>query len=141
MSSDGPRALYHFTAKHLLPRILTEGITKGKIPMFANETTLIGLLDGYQWLTTSPAWTQEWCHPKYSSLPYDRSAVRLTVKVPDEDKLYSFEYFMKSQPLLQMSEKILGAFGDPENWRIYDGAIPVSGIQKIEFKTKEALAA
>ena len=125
--------LYHFTPEHLLFGIKQEGICKGKIPVLLGHTTVLGFMNG-NWFTANPAWLQEWCNPEYSSLPYDRSAVRLTLDFPEDFPVIQWEKFAVGK--LSTTAKILGEFADPSNWWISEDPVPVDFIQAVDFKPK-----
>jgi hypothetical protein len=108
--------LYHFTAEHLVPGIISKGLTLGSIPISIDPPCL---MPGYQWLTVSKKWNQSWC--EHSNLPYRRNAVRLTIKIPNHKKNNLFRW-LKICDQFDSSE-ILNAFGDPQNWRVYRGNI------------------
>jgi len=72
--------LYHFTPRHLLPGCQREGLTKGMTPLVKDGR--ITLSTGWQWLTSDASFDQPWCDQEFSTLPYDRTECRITVKIP-----------------------------------------------------------
>lgn len=127
--------LYHFTAKKFLDGIIREGLTKGMIPIFLNDGSLGGFKRG-NWLTKNPEFLQTWCDPKYSSLPYDRSAVRLTFDLPldfVDSQIHKWTSFAIKNGL-SVTASILGKFGDPDNWFIARGRVSPDFIKTIDLK-------
>lgn len=115
--------LYHFCADHLLPAILREGLTLGRIAW--TEKGQIRMRYGFQWLTEDPdREKQEWCNPEYSTLPYDRAANRLTVVIPKEAEV-NLSRWVETGPLIMPAEqfRILNIFGEPEKHWLYRGNV------------------
>lgn len=123
--------LYHFTSPVHIKGCLKEGITKGSIPLIIQGK--IALATGWQWLTSNPEFKQEWTNGEYSTLPYDRTAFRLTVNIPKtaKDKLFRWMDVCKKLPII----KEMNDFGDPENWWVFKGRIKPSWIKKVEGKS------
>jgi hypothetical protein len=119
---------YHFTAKHLLNRIRREGLTLGQVLISVDP---IKLIPGYQHLTTNKDFNQSWQDQRYSSLPYNRNDVRLTIKIPFKHcrNVLNWLDFSKNFP----TSEILNSHGDPYNWRVYRGSIPKEWISKVEW--------
>jgi hypothetical protein len=113
--------LYHFTAAHLLVGCLKDGLTLGRVPYISGESHPLQLLEGFQWLTVNPSFTQSWCDPQYSSLSYPRNAARITAEVPKlyQKRVLKWLRFCKGNRLAIS----LNAYGDPENWRLYRGNV------------------
>jgi hypothetical protein len=124
--------LYHFTAARFLDSIMENGVTKGKIPEI--KSGLFSFKTGYQWLTKSEEFRQEWCLPEYSTLPYDRSEIKLTIEIPKlrQKNLKKWLSICKYNELADT----LNSEGDPENWFVYKGTIFPQWIKKIERKEK-----
>lgn len=116
--------LYHFTALHLLPNILNQGITLGMVPVNYKPQ----FITGYQWLTVNPDFQQSW--NGQINVKYDRAAVRLTIEIPSI-------WQNKVQNWLQVCRKLsdvhddLNCFGDPENWRLFKGVIRPAWIKSV----------
>lgn len=117
---------YHFTAKRFLPAIQREGLTHGRM---LKSIAPLSFIDNKQWLTKNPDFNQEWAHGT-GRLPYKRNEVRLTVNIPLE-KLTHCKPWTQMQFLVPEVAKDLSAFGDPENWFIYQGRIPAEWITDI----------
>ncbi len=118
--------LYHFTPEWMLPGIKKEGLTKGvlvtqfKPPKFKT---------GYQWLTINGDWNQSW--NAGSTLPYDRTEIRLTVKIPDIHKI--IKWTTGGRTLINPGIfEALSCYGDPDNWYLYFGKIKPKWIKQID---------
>jgi hypothetical protein len=118
--------IYHFTAAHLLAGCLSDGLTLGKVPLI-DRAGHVYLATGWQWLTTNPDWLQEW--QALSSLPYPRNAHRLTICIPKSRRKRLFDW---RRVVPGNVAAILGAFGDPENWRLFHGRIKPAWIDRID---------
>ena len=123
--------LYHFTSPLHVDGCLKNGIIKGVIPIYKDGK--YGLIPGFQWLTLNPDFQQEWANTKYSTLSYDRTEYRLTVVIPKtaRDRLFKWLDICDSLPI----DEAMNAYGDPENWYIFEGRIKPSWIRKVEKKT------
>ena len=126
--------LYHFTARHLLEGCKAKGLILGCVPWIGASGKL-ELINGYQWLTTNPEYQQEWCNPEFSNLEYRRNAVRITVEIPlcFAKRVKQWLAFCKGNTLA----KDLNAFGDPQNWRLFKGAVSASWFTAIDFNPSE----
>lgn len=122
--------LYHFTSPLHVDGCKKEGICKGSIPLYQNKR--FGLLPGWQWLTTNPSFNQEWANTEFSTLPYDRTAFRLTVVIPKTAKKYLHRWLDIHDKF--PTDSCLNAFGDPENWYVFKGRIKPGWIRKVEYK-------
>jgi hypothetical protein len=120
--------LYHFTAERFVPAIRREGLTRGYV--VANDQPL-ALLPGYRWLTTNPDWGQEWAEGT-GRLPYKRNEVRLTVEVPETHRRNVLPWVIVG-PLMCRIYDVLSMYGDPENWRLYEGDVPPHWITAVDF--------
>lgn len=120
--------LYHFTAKRFLASIQKQGLTKGVMVKSIAPPTFIF---NKQWLTKNPSFDQSWSIGT-GRLPYKRNEARLTVEIPTE-ALQNCKPWAQMQFLTPLVAKELSAFGDPENWFIYQGKIDPSWIKKIDF--------
>lgn len=122
--------LYHFTSPIHVEGCKKEGINRGSIPLYKDGRH--GLLPGWQWLTSNPDFGQEWANKEHSTLPYDRTAYRLTVVIPktSKNRLHKWLDICGSLPI----DKHLNAFGDPENWYVFQGRIKPGWIRQVEQK-------
>lgn len=120
--------LYHFTARRFLKSIKSSGLTEG---MMLKSLAPPSFVFNKQWLTTNPTFEQSWLNPD-SKLPYKRNEVRLTINIPEHGKPFCKPWTQMKFLVPEVAE-YLSAFGDPENWYVYDGQIPPSWI--IEEKT------
>lgn len=127
------RTLYHFTAGHLLPAIMQRGLTKGVLPWSMDKLERVGMRAGWQWLTESNAWEQEWARPTpFTKLPFRRDEVRITVRFPDQipGQLVSWrEVDRRCRP---DSADFINTFADANKWWLYHGAIPPTWFQAVE---------
>ena len=117
--------LYHFTSRHHLAKIMTEGITKGVLPLRMDKAGRVGFVRGWQWLTADPDWMQEWARPTpFSKLTYRRDEHRITVTIPEalRTRLMTWEDFArKYQP---ESAAWIETFKGTRHWRLFFGRIP-----------------
>ena len=122
--------LYHFTSSLHVEGCIKQGINRGLIPICKGGR--LGLIPGFQWLTLNPDFQQEWANTKYSTLSYDRTEYRLTVVIPKtaRDRLFKWLDICDSLPI----DEAMNAYGDPENWYIFEGRIKPSWIRKVEKK-------
>lgn len=122
--------LYHFCAERFFPSIQKSGLTQGKIPLITSGK--FSFISNSQWLTTNPDFNQEW--NAMFELKYDRTAVRITVKIPIEDKkLVKWSELSKLPDLIETAA-ILNSYGDPENWWIYVGKVKPNWFREIKRK-------
>lgn len=125
--------LYHFTAARFIDRIKSEGITLGAV--------LVGMADGKPqiqtgliWLTANPDfYAQTW--NSRLTIKYDRAAYRITVEIPPshQRRVLNWPLFCLgrvSRPIAQ----VLNSYGDPENWRLFEGVIPPEWFRAIDAK-------
>lgn len=120
--------LYHFTARRFLPGIRRDGLTRGFVPLSIDPPEV---LPGYPWLTTNGDWNQEWAEGT-GRLPYKRNEVRITFAIPDESRCYVLHWLFHG-PSMTPAFGELSAFGDPQNWRLYDGTVPAAWIRAVDF--------
>ena len=111
--------LYHFCPAHFLPAIRKEGLTKGMIPVFKENTAEI--VPGFQWLTLNKSFDQSW--EKNGSLPYRRNEYRITVKIPKKDNNLIPWLALCNHTELRPYIEPLNECGTPENWFVYQGRI------------------
>lgn len=133
--------LFHFCSSVHLPAILKAGLMNGYIPMSMEP---VRLKDGYQWLTSNPDFDQAWSRD--SSLPYDRTAHRLTIEIPDRHKrkVLSFLTDLKKMIPKEMFETLSytdfpPGYADPENWFVFKGMIPFNWIKKVDNKVADGI--
>lgn len=118
---------FHFTAKRFVEYILKDGITRGVMVKNLNPPQFIYFK---QWLTRNPDFQQSWAVGT-GRLPYKRNEIRLTVEIPLE-KLENCKPWTQMKFLVPNVAKDLSAFGDPDNWWIYQGTIDPKFIIKID---------
>jgi hypothetical protein len=126
--------LYHFTSPLHVESCKKNGLTRGVIPLLVNGK--IAILPGYQWLTANPDFNQSWANTEYTTLPYDRTAFRLTVVIPKktaQGQLFKWLDLCHKFPI----DEYLNAYGDPENWHIFKGKIKPSWIRAIDKKPED----
>ena len=125
--------LYHFTSPLHVDGCLKNGIIKGVIPIYKDGK--YGLIPGFQWLTSNPEFHQEWANTEYTTLPYDRTEYRLTVVIPKaaRDRLFRWLDICDKLPI----DEAMNAYGDPENWFVFQGRIKPGWIRRVEQKEKE----
>ena len=126
--------LYHFCAKCFLPGILRDGLTKGGTPII--EDGMMRLQMGHQWLTAEKDHRkQSW--NTHNLISYSRTAVRLTVSIPDSyrKKLVKAADLVKTLP--PDGRYIINDYAGSEAWYIYKGRIPPKWIVGYELM-KEA---
>ena len=124
--------LYHFTSpKHVIGCRLT-GLKYGMLPV--NDQP-VKMLKGYQWLTENCDKAQSW--NEGSSLPYDRTAFRLTVEIPKHGRSQLIKWVPWGRKLTRIAD-VLEEYGDPENWWLYRGRIPPTWItEAVDMRTQE----
>lgn len=115
--------LYHFTAERFVPSILRDGLTRGFVLLDFDTRTMS---PHYRWLTTNPAWDQEWAEGT-GRLPYKRNEVRLTIDVP-LNRIGQVHMWTIAGPLLTAEYSTLSSLGDPDNWRLFRGNVPPQWI-------------
>ena len=125
--------LFHFTASRFIDSIRREGLNKGGVL----ELQELGafLHRGFVWLTANESfYTQGWS--TMLGLPYDRSEFRMTVDIPDShaDRLTRWLTFCEQGRVNTLTAAIANMAGDPENWWLYEGAIPPRWIKSFDRK-------
>lgn len=110
---------------------MRKGLTMGCIPIAVDPPKL---MHGFRWLTKNKKWEQAWCDPRISSLPYRRNAYRLTIKIPKrfKHKVINWLSLCKTDKIPKLTSDALNAFGDPDNWRLYQGDIDPRWIIEVK---------
>jgi len=123
------QGLYHFTSPRHVGSIQREGITRGVLPLRVDPP--YEGRSGFQWLTANPDPDQSW--NEGSTLPYDRTAWRLMIGVPEAaaDRLHWWPIWGPVAVPLDVY-RTLSEFGDPENWYVFAGRIPPDWIIDVE---------
>lgn len=129
--------LYHFCADRHVKRILRQGLCIGGV-MVATDTGF-KLHATYNWLTMDGDPThQSWA--TRNTIPYSRTAWRLTIKIPDADmgKLMDRDALETHLP---GSGVLFDGWPWSESWRVYHGFIPKEWIVAVDDmrSTKEAI--
>lgn len=122
--------LYHFCAKHCLNDILRDGLTLGMTPVFTANS--MSIMRGHQWLTAEKdPRKQSW--NTHNLISYSRTAVRLTVCIPDNyrKKLIKATDLVKTLP--PEGRYIITEYAGSEAWYIYKGRIPPKWILGYEL--------
>ena len=115
--------LYHFTSKHHVQGCLDKGLRLGVIPIQGPPDKLTFIKE-MQWLTQNPEKAQSW--NENSTLPYDRTEYRLTVKIPKAHRRKLIPW-----RLIEDMSPILSSDGDPDNWYVFDGIIKPGWIRDV----------
>lgn len=116
--------LYHFTPDHLLMGCQLDGLTKGVLPVQMEERIM--LLANMQWLTMNPSFVQSW--NVMSTLPYDRTANRLTICIPHTHTDNLYPWAVIGPMMAPKTYRFLSLVGDAQSWCIYVGKIPPEWI-------------
>jgi hypothetical protein len=126
----GRLKLYHFASPLHVDGCLKNGIIKGVIPIYKDGK--YGFIPGFQWLTSNPEFHQEGANTEYTTLPYDRTEYRLTVVIPKaaRDRLFRWLDICDKLPI----GEAMNAYGDPENWFVFQGRIKSGWIRRVERK-------
>ena len=122
--------LYHFCARRFLPGILRDGLTLGGTPII--EGGMMRLKMGHQWLTAEKdPRKQSW--NTHNLISYSRTAVRLTVSIPDSyrKKLVKATDLVKTLP--PEGRYIITDYAGSEAWYIYKVRIPPKWILGYEL--------
>jgi hypothetical protein len=125
--------LYHFTPEFLLNRILSEGVTLGKIPILDSSGNVKSFATGCQWLTSDGGWDkQSWATSQL--INYDRTACRMMIKIPksSRDKLCKAHDILDQLP--KSSQRLITDWQGSENWYLFFGRIPPGWIRQVDKK-------
>jgi hypothetical protein len=120
--------LYHFVPEFLLKAVKKEGLSLGVLPVKIRGSEF--LIENIQWLTRNPDFTAQCWATFQCTLPYDRTAYRITVIIPkfhQKNKLISWG--AESSP-----NNFLNKIPGWQDWYIFKGRIPPSWFRKIEKK-------
>ncbi|MAD80301.1 MAG: hypothetical protein CMJ50_05570 [Planctomycetaceae bacterium] len=117
--------LYHFTQLLCLPRIMSEGIKGGEVPVldrpYNRRPKAVNL-------TRNP-------DPKAQGIwnvgPTDKSRVRFLVDLP-ADEIIRFKEACRQHKIRASWIKILAPGGEHFDWFFYDDVIPVERIRRID---------
>lgn len=125
--------LYHYTAACLIERIKREGITLGGVLDRRNGRLV--LRTGYIWLTTNANFHGQAWNTRVT-IPYDRAEYRITVEIPAarEQNVINWLDYCADGKIPPDIAADLNSIGDPENWRLYKGAIPTQWFQAVDRK-------
>ena len=124
--------LYHFTSNFHLPSIKEHGLTRGIFPL--NFDGYIILMPYIQWLTKNGSFIQPWHDPKYTKLPYDRRANRLTIEIPDKEKEALKNWKMIERSFKKLFIPSFDFDKDKKNWFVFLGKIEPDWIVAIDQK-------
>lgn len=119
--------LFHFTAKRFLEGIRKDGLTRG---MMVKSMDPPQFIPNMQWLTRNESFDQEWARGT-GRLPYKRNEVRITFEIPEDDRRL-IPWKGRGELLTPLVAKDLSAFGDPENWFVYDGRVSPELITEVK---------
>ena len=126
--------LYHFCAKRFLPGILRDGLTLGGTPII--EGGMMRFQMGHQWLTAEKdPRKQSW--NTHNLVSYSRTAVRLTVSIPDSYRKKLVKATDLAKTLPPEGRYIITDYAGSEAWYIYKGRSPPKWILGYELM-KEA---
>lgn len=117
--------LYHFLAAHMVEAVKRDGLTMGIFPIFDGADLTI--IKNCQWLTAdkNPN-NQSWATSV--TLPYSRTAYRLTVNIPfsRRKKLVKASDFVERLP--ETARELVDAWEGSDQWYVYLGPIPAKWI-------------
>jgi len=125
--------LYHFTADIFVPEIKKKGLFKGTFPLQVEKRIIF--LSNCQWLTKKESFDQPWHDKEFSTLPYDRTENRLTIRIPIRDKDGLLDWYQIQKHFGRLMLKDFDFFNDCENWFLFLGHISPQWI--IDYHKKE----
>ena len=153
VSGDAVR-LYHFTALEYLDSILSEGITRGDLPLSptrqgravwltqnANPIAQTWTPEGEQLLTAEERAAHEYAFgtpPPPGAKVADKRAVLIAVDVPSGDRL--LYQWLRYARLRGVKREWLRALNSSPDWYIYRGAIPPEWFVEVEAISDRARA-
>jgi hypothetical protein len=118
--------LYHFTSRHHIDSVKRGGIVRGVLPVPG-----VGIVPGFQWCTINPSFNQSW--NVMHQVEYDRTEYRITIKIPKkhQKRVFNWLEFCNGTTI---DFGFLNTYGDPENWRLYQGRIKPGWFRQIDLK-------
>lgn len=126
---------YHYTAKHLIPGIKKEGLTKGVTPIRTQKQGIdrLSFLTSTQWLTISrDPREQDWAIGV--STPYSRNEARIKINIPNPymKNVVAFDAFCKMckdylWPDFDYDKQIT------KDWYVFLGNIPKQWIERVRI--------
>ena len=131
--------LYHFAPAHMVKGVMEYGLTRGAMPLFGDDGVINGFMLECQWLTKDgDPQNQHWA--TQINLDYDRTAYRLTVKIPESRRrnLLFGKAILDIEGLPSKTRECFEATPGHENWAVYFGCIPARWIKKIQRKSEDA---
>ena len=131
--------LFHYTSVFHAPLILEQGISRGEVPVSHTESTT-----GVSLTRDGIARRQAWCRTTRmicggDVLPVDKTAVRLTVQIPDDDpRLLPWKEAACRLGVTTSYYRELDASGGggDRDWYVYFGVIPPEWITRVETKER-----
>jgi len=125
--------LFHFTHEDRLPIIEAKGIAKGDVP-----TSPDGGFNA-PWFTSEDSFfKQAWTATADPRIALDKSEVRLTVEIPDDDpNLQYWPDVAKAEGVEDWWFQALDRTGDGKSdcWYIYRGVVPWEWVMAIDYKS------
>ena len=122
--------MYHFTAEHLLPQILKQGLTLGVFPYQTEKGILF--IPHRQWLTLNPdRYEQSWNTQVF--LKYSRSTVRLTIEIPSQFTENIIPALQYVSDMNAINKALVTEWDGSDKWAIYKGDIPprwIAGVKE-----------
>jgi hypothetical protein len=132
-----PRRLYHYTARHHADEIREHGaIDRGGVPIpNRSGDEILGVVRGWQWLTTDPSWRQGWATKH--TIGCDRTECRLVVDVPviELHRLSRWTEVARDFGFRAAQARRFAALGtgsDPSTWYVFEGPIPYAWVVAVE---------
>lgn len=121
---------WHFTSAYHVGGCLRDGIALGVTPIRVKGN--VEFLHAHQWLSSDKSFRQSWC--KYSTLPYDRTAYRLRIKIPERWHHNILDYKRWRALLRGRMMPNFAKCRSAKNWFVYQGIIPRSWIVAVDKK-------
>lgn len=127
--------LYHFTSPRHVRGCLQEGLRKGVILQSDNPPRF---KSGWQWLTKNGGFIQEWA--EVDSLPYDRTAYRLTIELPKIAHHKAKKWIDVCHRLTSPEMcRVLNGRGRPGDWYVFKGLVRPRWIVDVTAKHEMTL--
>lgn len=125
--------LYHFTSGQHMALIHLSGLTKGVIPWSIDETGRVGMVPGFQWLTESSDWNQEWARPSpFSKLTFRRDEWRITIEIPEAQRRRLVSWRELERTRRPASADFINTFQDARIWHLFKGEIPTAWFAAVD---------